>query len=200
MNVNQMRRNSYRLEDYDYSQEGCYFVTICAQARQCLFGEIIQGEMVLSEAGKMAARWWNETENKFPHLVLDEFVLMPNHIHSIVAIVGADLCVRPQREERLSDEYPLGELQRQEKNHQGGHTGPPLQEIIQWFKTMTTNEYINEVKSGRFPLFKKRIWQRSFYDHVICNDDDLNSIREYIRNNPLQWALDEENPANQAHL
>ena len=65
---------------------------------------------------------------------------------------------------------------------------------------MTTNEYINEVKSGRFPPFEKRIWQRSFYDHVIRNDDDLNSIREYIRNNPLQWALDEENPANQAHL
>ena len=73
--------------------------------------------------------------------------------------------------------------------------GPPLQEIIQWFKTMTTNEYIQEVKSGRFPPFEKRIWQRSFYDHVIRDDDDLGRIREYIQNNPMSWTLDEENPA-----
>ena len=155
-------------------------------------------KMILNEVGKMVARWWDETENKFPHLVLDEYVLMPNHIHGIVAIVGADLCVRPRRENHESNEEQPVEQQRQEKTQQGGHTGPPLQEIIQWFKTMTTNEYINEVKSGRFPPFEKRIWQRSFYDHVIRDDDDLNRIREYIRNNPLRWALDEENPANRS--
>ena len=152
--------------------------------------------MVLNEARKMAARWWGETENKFSHIELDEYVVMPNHIHGIVLIVGADLRVRPQREDRKSNGHKQLEHQRQEEKQQGGHAGPPLQEIIQWFKTMTTNGYINEVKYGRFPPFEKRIWQRSFYDHVIRDDDDLNRVREYIQNNPLRWALDEENPAN----
>ena len=65
---------------------------------------------------------------------------------------------------------------------------------------MTTNEYINEVKSGRFLPFEKRIWQRSFHDHIVRDDDDLNRVREYILNNPLQWALDAENPDNLAGL
>ncbi len=200
-------RKANRLREYDYSQAGCYFVTVCVQDRKCLFGEIIEGEMVLNEAGKMVARWWDETENKFPHVELDEYVLMPNHLHGIVVIVGSDiyvchLCVRPEREDRKSNEHRQAKRQRQkeiqqgEDQSEGGHTGPPLQEIIQWVKMMTTNEYINEVKSGRFPPFEKRIWQRSFYDHVIRDDDDLGRVREYIRNNPLKWALDEYNPDN----
>ncbi len=196
MNVNQKRRKSNRLGGYDYSRAGCYFVTVCAQDRQCLFGEVVEDGMVLNEAGKMAAHWWGETENKFSHIELDEYVVMPNHIHGIVLIVGADLRVRPQREDRKSNGHKQLEHQRQKENQPGGHAGPPLQEIIQWFKTMTTNGYINEVKYGRFPPFEKRIWQRSFYDHVILDDDDLNRVREYIQNNPLRWALDEENPAN----
>ena len=132
-------------------------MTVCAQDRQCLFGEVVEDGMVLNEAGKMAARWWGETENKFPHVELDEYVVMPNHIHGIVLIVGADLRVRPQREDRKSNGHKQLEHQRQEENQQGGHAGPPLQEIIQWFKTMTTNGYINEVKYGRFPPFEKRI-------------------------------------------
>lgn len=200
MNVNQMRRNSYRLEGYDYSQEGCYFVTICAQGRQCLFGEIIDDGMVLNDAGKMAARWWNETKNKFPHVELDEYVVMPNHFHGIVVIVGADLRVRPEARDRKPDGCQHAEQQRKDNNLQGGHAGPPLQEIIQWFKTMSTNEYIKEVKSGRLPPFEKHIWQRSFYDHVIRDDEDMNRVREYIQNNPLKWSLDEYNPLNQTQL
>ncbi len=202
-------RKANRLREYDYSQAGCYFVTVCVQDRKCLFGEIIDDGMVLNEAGKMVARWWSETKNKFPYVELDEYVLMPNHMHGIVVIVGSDiyvchLRVRPEPEDRESENHQQVETQRQEENQQGedqsegGHTGPPLQEIIQWVKTMTTNEYINEVKYGRFPPFEKRIWQRSFYDHVIRDDEDMNRVREYIRSNPLQWALDEENPANHA--
>ena len=199
LDVNQKRRKPNRLDRYDYSQAGCYFLTVCAQDRQCLFGEIIDDKMVLNGAGRRVVNWWRETENKFPHVELDEYVLMPNHIHGIVVIVGADLCVRPQREDRESNEHQRREENQQHQN-QGGHTGPPLQEIIQWFKTMTTNEYINEVKSGRFLPFEKRIWQRSFHDHIVRDDDDLNRVREYIQNNPLRWALDAENPDNRAAL
>ena len=77
---------------------------------------------------------------------------------------------------------------------QGGHAGPPLQRIVQWFKTMTTNEYIHGVKEHGWPRFQGSLWQRSFYDHVIRDEASLNRIREYISTNPLRWDLDRENP------
>ena len=88
-------RRSIRLTGYDYSQEGAYFVTICLQSRVCLFGEIIEKGMNLNDAGEMIERWWAKLENKFQHVEIDEFVVMPNHFHGIVSIVGADLCVCP---------------------------------------------------------------------------------------------------------
>lgn len=109
---------------------------------------------------------------------------MPNHFHAIIKIVGEDLCVLPKTGERTYS----GGLQ-----ETGGHAGPPLQEMIQWFKTMTTNEYIKNIRENNWTPFNKRLWQRSFYDHVIRNEQELNRIREYIINNPLRWLLDVEN-------
>ena len=171
-------------------------MTVCAQDRVNRFGDIVNEKMHLNETGRGVAETWEWLKGRYNNIGLDAWVIMPNHIHGIVLIVGADLRVRPQREDRKSNGHKQLEHQRQKENQPGGHAGPPLQEIIQWFKTMTTNGYINEVKYGRFPPFEKRIWQRSFYDHVIRDDDDLNRVREYIQNNPLRWALDEENPAN----
>lgn len=162
-------------------------MTICTQNRQCLFGEIVEGRMNLNEAGKIIVHWWNETKNKFPNIELDEFVAMPNHFHGIIAIVGADLRVCPDSTEPGTTDKRI---------KQGEHTGSPLQAIIQWFKTMTTNEYIHGVKFGIFPPFKKRLWQRSFYDHVIRDEQSLHDVREYIQNNPLNWELDENHPSN----
>jgi REP element-mobilizing transposase RayT len=78
------------LHKYDYTQSGLYFVTICTQGRECLFDDIVDGEMWLNEAGMMVERWWLELEYKFPSIELDAFIVMPNHVHGIVAIVGAD--------------------------------------------------------------------------------------------------------------
>ncbi len=179
-------RKSNRLQHYDYSRPGYYFVTICTHNRQCLFGDIVEGRMIVNEVGTIIVRWWKETKNKFPNIELDEFAIMPNHIHGIIAIVGADLRVCP-------DATGQGTTDRGIK--QGEHAGSPLQTIIQWFKTMTTNEYIQGVKSGICPPFKKRLWQRSFYDHVIRGESSLHDVREYIHHNPLNWASDENNPA-----
>ena len=88
-------RRSIRLSDYDYSQNGAYFVTICCQNQACLFGEISSGEVSLNDAGKMVEKWWHELANKFPTIELDESIIMPNHFHGIVVIVGADLRVCP---------------------------------------------------------------------------------------------------------
>jgi hypothetical protein len=83
------------LKGYDYSQAGAYFVTICNQSRECLFGEIVDGDMRLKDAGGMVERWYSELEKKYPDIQCDEFVCMPNHVHFIAVNVGAYLRVRP---------------------------------------------------------------------------------------------------------
>jgi len=168
------KRRSIRLKDYDYSQNGAYFVTICTEDQEYLFGDISKERMVLNEAGEMIKKWWVEARNKFKNIELDEFVIIPNHFHGIVNIVGADLCV-----------CPVGS---------GEHVGSPLHRIVQWFKTMTTNEYIRDVHNNMWKPFLKRLWQRNYYEHVVRNEDKLNKIRQYIRTNPLSWHLDRDNP------
>ncbi len=143
-------RRSIRMRGYDYAQEGVYFVTVCAQDRQCLFGEIVDGEIRLNDAGRMIERWWFELNHKFPTVETDEFVVTPNHFHGIVVIadvtVGADLCVGLDSE--------------------GAHAGAPLRApafaprrvplptVVQWFKTMTTNEYIRGIKTLGWTSFR----------------------------------------------
>ena len=178
------RRKNIRLEGYDYSRPGAYFVTVCTHNRQCLFGNITDGKMVLNEAGKMILKWTNELENKFPDIKCDNFICMPNHVHFIIINVGADLRVCPKHNTVTS------------VSSKGEHTGSPLPRIVQWFKTMTTNNYIKHVKNNLYPPFQKQLWQRNYYEHIIRNDHELNRIREYILFNPEQWDMDRENPAN----
>ncbi|GBC99978.1 hypothetical protein HRbin17_02511 [bacterium HR17] len=175
-------RRSIRLKGYDYSREGAYFVTICTQDRLCLFGEVVEGEMRLNDAGQMVERWWVELNRKFPGVRTDEYIIMPNHFHGIIVIVGADPCV-------CHDDEMVAHA-----NQMGTHAGAPLPKIIQWFKTMTTNEYIRGVKQSGWTPFRRRLWQRNYYEHIIRNEDSLNRIRHYIATNPLRWHLDRENP------
>jgi len=136
----------------------------------------------LNDAGKMVGRWWNELKNKYANIEIDEYVVMPNHCHGIINIVGsvgADLCVCPDN----MGEYADSPLQ-----------GRPIYEMIQWFKTMTTNEYIRNVKQNRWGPFDGKLWQRNYYEHIIRNENDLDRICEYIFNNPANWANDDENP------
>ena len=179
-NSQRHNRRSIRLRGYDYSQAGAYFVTVCAHDRMCLFGEIMDGKMHLNDAGRMVEKWWLALNRKFSTMETDEYIVMPNHFHGIVVIVGADLCVCP---------VPVGA-----HAGVGAHTGAPLPAIIQWFKTMTTNEYIRGVKTSGWLPFTGKLWQRNYYEHIIRNEESLNHIREYIANNPMQWELDRENP------
>jgi putative transposase len=183
-------RRSIRLPGYDYSQSGAYFVTICTQDRACVFGRIDNGELRPNDAGNSVHGWWMELSNKFPSVETDAFVVMPNHVHGIIAIldspVGADLCVRPEQSR---------------PDQEGAHAGAPLQtnrpaigDIVRWFKTMVTNEYIRGVKTQGWPAFRGRLWQRNYYEHVIRNEDELDRIRQYIENNPINWAFDRDNP------
>ena len=179
-------RRSIRLQGYDYSQNGAYFITICTQNRECLFGEIMDGRMQLNVAGEMVCRWYRELENKFPDIECDAFVCMPNHVHFIVVNVGADLCVRPNpaNEHAGNGDHP----------NQGEHTGSPLRAVVQWFKTMTTNEYIRGVKQHHWPPFPGKLWQRNYYERIVRNENELTRIRQYIIDNPAKWDMDRENP------
>jgi putative transposase len=143
-------------------------------------------------------RWWFELNRKFTTIETDEFVVMPNHVHGIVVSpVGADLRVGPGSKGAhtahqgthvgvpLPDSRPA---------NQGAHTDAPLPKVIQWFKTMTTNEYIRGVKAAAWPSFNRRLWQRNYYEHIARDEDSLNRIRQYIIDNPARWAFDRENP------
>jgi putative transposase len=186
--VEKQHRRSIRLKGYDYANSGAYFVTIVTQGRACLFGEIVNAETRLNDAGSVIARWWFELNNKFRTVETDDFVIMPNHFHGIVVIpVGADLCVGPNAE----GAHPSALLR--------ADSGAPLQHaplpaIVQWFKTMTTNEYLRGVKTSGWTPFQGQLWQRNYYEHIIRDEQSLNRIREYILNNPVQWDQDPENP------
>ncbi len=159
-------RRSIRLKGYDYSQPGAYFVTICTQNREYLFGEILNGEMRLNDAGRMVERWWLKLSTKFPCVRPDTYVVMPNHFHGIVIIMD-------ENREAPSD--------------------TSLPRIIQWFKTMTTNEYIRGVKTLGWPPFHRRVWQRNYYEHIVRDASVLEAIRTYINDNPAHWELDRYN-------
>jgi len=163
-----LKRKNIRLPHYDYSKPGAYFVTICTHGSALFFGTIRQGAFLTNPAGSMIHRWWVELERKFSGIRLDEFIVMPNHVHGIMWI-----------------ESPVGVTLR-------GH--PSLSDVMDWFKTMTTNEYIRGVKTQGWPRFDGHVWQRGFYEHVIRTERTLAAIRRYIVENPLRWELDRENP------
>jgi REP element-mobilizing transposase RayT len=157
-------RRSIRLEGYDYSQSGAYFVTICAYKRELLFEN--------EETKRILEREWLNTRDLRQNAVIDEFVVMPNHLHGIIMItqgVGA-YCNTPLQNRFKSPSKTVGS-------------------IIRGFKSTTTRQ-INLLRETP----GNPIWQRNYYDHIIRNEYELNKIREYIQNNPLKWDLDKENP------
>ncbi len=155
-------RKNTRLQGYDYTAPGAYFVTVCTQNRRNLFhfekGNVGNGLCAVPIQNQIVHHWLKETENKFG-VKIDKYAIMPNHIHCIVTIT-----------ER--------------------HAGRSLHDIMRWFKTMTTNAYICEVKNGRLPPFYNKVWQKSFHDHIIRGEADYLENWQYIDNNPLKWEED----------
>ncbi|GAB4343335.1 MAG: hypothetical protein Kow0099_21640 [Candidatus Abyssubacteria bacterium] len=168
-------RRSVRLQGYDYSRAGAYFVTICAQNRECVFGKIVGRRMRLNDAGRIVQAAWNDLPNHYAGVELDAFVAMPNHVHGIVVIVGAGL--KPA---------PTG-LKPAPTANRAAHGLP---EIVRAFKTFSSRR-INELRHTP----GARLWQRNYYEHIIRNEESMERVRDYIVNNPLQWELDRENPA-----
>jgi putative transposase len=210
------KRKSIRLKNYDYSLPGWYYVTICTQNRGLLFGTVSvpavgvdprvdpndplvgAGQRVRplidpndprfnpNDAGKMVNEWWLKIPQRFKNVQLDEYQIMPNHLHGIIVIVNGQT------------HGQNGQTHGSAPTDAGAGTGMGLRlpKIIQWFKTMTTNAYIRGVKNYNWTLFNKRLWQRNYYENIIRTQNDLDKIRKYIKNNPQIWDRDRNNPKN----
>ena len=181
-------RRSIRLKGYDYSLAGAYFVTISTQDRVCVFGDVMAGVMRLNEAGRMVSTEWGALPARFPGVDLDAFVVMPNHIHGIIVFAT-----------RVSVGAPLVGAQdiasnRTIDNRATTRVAPTLGDVVGAFKSRVTVEYTRGVKTKGWPAFRRRLWQRNFYEHIIRNEASLNHIRQYILDNPARWAFDRDNP------
>ena len=174
---NYRRRKQLRLRDFDYTQSGYYFVTICTDERQCLLGDVADGKMLLNHAGKIAYDCWTDLPNHYAHVELDEFVVMPNHVHGIIVITDPGKGASP-------NEPGAGYKPAPTRRH-------TLSEVIRGFKTFSAR-HINRLRGGT----GQPLWQRNFYEHVIRDETTLAAIREYVVNNPAKWSEDKDNPRN----
>jgi len=176
-------RRSIRLRDYNYARCGAYFVTVVTQNRKCLFGESTDDELLLNDAGRMVQTVWNELPNHYLGVECDAFLVMPNHIHGVISLVGAGPCARPAGKGQPQGVAPTVD-----------HAVLSLPDVVHRFKSLTTKRYIDGVKQLRWKRFTGRLWQRNYFEHVIRNEDSLNRIRQYILDNPARWEFDRENP------
>jgi len=201
-------RWSIRLKDFDYSSNGVYFVTICTATRKPLFGEVSIDRVFLNECGGIARDEWIRTADVRPNVEIDEFVIMPNHIHGIITILPDDIDMQNRRGDPVGRPSPI--IERNEHDPVGrpcvgngdvrvsgkrvNHRLTPtlvsgsLGAIMAQYKSIVTKR-IWKLTGSQTP-----VWQRNYYEHVIRNEKELDEIRQYIRTNPLNWDNDEENP------
>ena len=185
---NKYLTESTRLKGYDYSLNGYYFITICTKNRERLFGRVDNGIMILNVFGHIVQNCWMDLPNHYPNLRLDAFIIMPDHIHAIFviendnAITTVETGLKPVSAIPSSQETGLKPVSTNAKRH-------GLFEFVRAFKTFSSRR-INELrKTPGTP-----VWQIRFYDHIIRDPDSLTKIQEYILNNPINWAIDTENP------
>jgi REP element-mobilizing transposase RayT len=167
------RRRSIRLPGYDYSQAGAYFVTICTHRRRCLLGEIREAEVHLFDLGRVVVGCWEEIPRHFPHLSLDAWIVMPNHVHGILVI----------------SEYPIDDETGHACDAVGARHASPLPTIIGAFKSAAARRINDRLATPGAP-----VWQRGYYEHVVRNERALHRLRQYIAANPERWPHDRENP------
>ena len=165
-------RRSIRLKGFDYSRSAIYFITICVKDRECLFGKISENQLFLNDAGKMVLAEWLALPARFSSVILDEFIVMPNHFHGIIYISPDSIAD--------ADSKPFDNLK--------------LGKIIGAFKSIVNNNYITGVRAKNWEPFNKQLWQRNYYEHIVQDDFALQKIQEYIQNNPFTWQIDSLHP------
>lgn len=168
-------RRSIRLKGYDYTQVGGYYITIVTWQRECLFGEIVNGKMVLNELGEIARHEWFKTAELRPYVELidDELIVMPNHAHGIIWIANNETNQHLQAKTIESFGKPVS---------------GSIPTVVRAYKAAVTHA-INAIRNTRgLP-----VWQSNYYEHIIRDEQDYQTKRNYILNNPANWGNDTEN-------
>ena len=175
------RRRSIRLAGYDYSQVGAYFVTLCAFRHQSVFGEVADHQIRLNELGRIVEETWMTLPNHYDFIVLDAFVVMPNHVHGVVVLI------EDQDRAWAAMQSPYVEAGLKPAPTKAKRHGLP--EIVRGFKTFSARR-INESRGTR----GRTVWQRNYYERVIRDERELSRIREYIVQSPQNWETDKDHP------
>ena len=170
--MGKLRRKSIRLKNYNYSKIGTYYITICTNKKECIFGNISNGKMITNENGNIVGTFWKNLPKKYKNCKLDKFIIMPNHLHGLIIIESDNV--------GAIHELPLQKTQRRSML---------LPKIIGYFK-MNTAKKINQIRQSP----GERVWQRNYFERIIRNNKELNKIKYYISKNPIKWEHDSENP------
>jgi REP element-mobilizing transposase RayT len=174
---NKYRIESARLQEYDYSSPGAYFITICTKNRECFFGEIADAQMILNNFGKIVLDCWHDLPNHYANIMLNALVIMPNHIHGIIIIVETGIV-----QTGLKPVSTTGTVKPDKKNNHG------LSEFVRALKSFSSRRINTNRQTPGY-----QVWQSRFHERIIRNEHELHKIREYIINNPLNWEQDENN-------
>lgn len=153
------RRKNMRLPTFDYTDPGPYVVTLCLTTREPRFDHVDDGIVILNAAGKAMQDLWLSLARRFPAIILDAFVVMPDHLHGILTLHDGSA---------VRQEVPLGN-------------------VIKAFKSESTTRYIHGVRQLGWPPFVGKLWQYNYYEHIVRNDRDLETKRAYIEGNPSRW-------------
>ncbi len=172
------KRRSIRLQDYDYTQDGMYFITICCHQKLHYFGEVLNYEMHLNDLGEIAKEYWLAIPQHFPKVQLHEFVIMPNHIHGIIEFVGAK-----NFSPNIEKDHSIENFNRAKDLTPLRGTSKTIGSVVRGYKVGVT-KWIRQNTSIT------DIWQRNYFEHIIRNDNSFNTIREYIMTNPEKWPQD----------
>ncbi len=187
-------RRSIRLPHYNYDRPGWYFLTLCTHQRQCLFGEIIDGQMKLNIYGEIVAEEWMRSPEIRQEIALDAWVVMPNHFHGLVEIIE----VEPNN--AGINDHPVGAngrsplllLPHRSPLRDRFRMKPrSISSFVSGFKSAVTCRINTLRQSPKFP-----VWQRNYYEHIVRNDRDLERLRDYIVANPYIWHQDQLHPNN----
>ncbi|MAT38753.1 MAG: transposase [Ectothiorhodospiraceae bacterium] len=169
-------RRSIRLKEFDYTQNGVYFVTLCIQDRLELFGKVQGGDMILNDSGKMVERIWLEIPDHCTDFHNEGIQIMPNHLHGILLIMDGEIGEPITANGRIRGSAPTARLS--------------LADVMQRFKILTTKLYTDGVKERSWRRFNTRLWQRNYWERIIRNDRELREYKQYLAENPLRWQYD----------
>ena len=194
-------RHSIRLKGYDYSRAGLYFITICINRRGnplwLPYGNIANGKMILNDAGKMVENEWLALPGRFKNIELHEYIVMPNHFHAILEIVGATHVVAQNNviAQNGNDENDRGQPQGIAPTATANSINVAVNDktvgdMVGAFQSIVTVNYIRGVKTLGWQPFNGKLWQRNYWEHIIRDEQSHNRISEYIINNPAKWSTD----------